>query len=129
VVPRRGTFGRGFDSRRLHQLSGVFRAFQPEIPAASPLAPRLPGSLHSSNRIAASNAAGLRCMYRCVVPRSRCPASSRMRARVRLLNTIREAEAALLEAKAVNLPVLVPADKPAAPYHHRLSRPCATRKQ
>lgn len=51
--------------------SGVFRPFQAEIPAASPLAPRPAGSLRSSSRMAASSAAGLRCMYRWVVPRSR----------------------------------------------------------
>ena len=64
------------DSRRLHHFSGVFRAFQLVVPAASPLAPRHPGSQRSKSLMAASNAAGLRCMYRCVVARSRCPASS-----------------------------------------------------
>jgi hypothetical protein len=33
-VPKRATFE--FDSRRLHQFLGIFLAFQPEIPAASP---------------------------------------------------------------------------------------------
>lgn len=48
--------------RRLHHLFGLFRTFQADVPAASPLAPRATGSLRSSNRMAASNAAGLRCM-------------------------------------------------------------------
>src|SRR5262245_55557115 len=48
-----------FDSRRLHYFSKIRSA-----------------SCGSSNRIAASTAAGLRCMYRSVVPRSSCPASS-----------------------------------------------------
>jgi hypothetical protein len=48
-------------SRRLHYFS---------------MAARLVSVPVSNNLIAASSAAGLRCMYRCVVPKSWCPASS-----------------------------------------------------
>ena len=47
------------------------REFWPPVPAASPWAPRLAGAVPaSSSRIAASSAAGLRCIYRCVVIKS-----------------------------------------------------------
>jgi len=55
-------FGRGFDSRRLHYFFGLNHAIQAEVPAASSLAPRLFGSPRSSSLMAASSAAGLRCM-------------------------------------------------------------------
>jgi len=62
-VLRRRTFGRGFDSRRLHQLSSGNPRNHPWFPAASTISPRpLSGRGPSNSRIAASSAAGLRCM-------------------------------------------------------------------
>jgi hypothetical protein len=70
-----------FDSRRLHQPSSInmgLRALRSRRLHYFSTAARLVSVQVSNNRMAASSAAGLRCMYRCVVPRSWCPASSWM---------------------------------------------------
>ena len=55
----------------------IYLPFSSDAVLLSLISPRFsPRTSSSSNRIALSFAAGLRCMYRCVVVRLTCPASS-----------------------------------------------------